>query len=248
MRYKLIYLTIFFLTFTVLSKSQEKSQSNDILYRFERNDAIIFDYSNYDEYRLLNKHFGYEYKLPTAYEDDEFNKVLYKKINFNVLSKNNEEGIVYFEDTISFPSNFTFEDGNFLVKNFISKNIGGDYNYNKYGFYFLTFTIRNFFTSDILMPVSIKVRNNYLIIKSRFSLYLYKSNLFLFDSDIKPYNDPFFAYRGNVENTNDPNIQFRPNLAYEQLYKYSLILETRTRYKDYFKNFITDLKKIKTIN
>jgi hypothetical protein len=232
----------------VLSKSQEKSQSNDILYRFERNDAIIFDYSNYDEYRLLNKHFGYEYKLPTAYDDDEFNKVLYKKINFNVLSKNNEEGIVYFEDTVSFPSNFTFEDGNFLVKNFISKNIGGDYNYNKYGLYFLTFTIRNFFTSDILMPVSIKVRNNYLIIKSRFSLYLYKSNFFLFDSDIKPYNDPFFFFFFNVDNANDPNIQFRPNLAYEQLYKYSLILETRTRYKDYFKNFIIDLKKIKTIN
>jgi hypothetical protein len=248
MRYKLIYLTIFFLTFTILSKSQDKSQSNDIIYRFERNDAIIFDYSNYDEYRLLNKHFDYEYKLPTTYEDDEFNRILYKSINFNVLSKNKEEGIVYFEDTISFPSNFTFEDGNFLVKNLISKNIGGDYNYNKYGLYFLTFTIRNSFTSDILMPVSIKVRNNYLIIKSRFSLYLYKFNLLPFDYEIKPYNDPFFAYRGNIDNANDPNIRFRPNLAYEQLNKYSLILETRTRYKDYFKNFIIDLKKIKTIN
>jgi len=70
MRYKLIYLTIFFLTFTILSKSQEKAQSNDILYRFERNDAIIFDYSNYDEYRLLNTLFCYEYKVPTASEDD----------------------------------------------------------------------------------------------------------------------------------------------------------------------------------
>ena len=91
----------------------------------------------------------------------------------------------------------------------------------------------------MLIPVSVKVRNNCIILKSRFNLYLYKSSLFVISNDKKAYNDPTFAFRG------ESDLIFRPTLAYNQLNKYAQIFEMRSMFKNQIIGTFQDIIRIK---
>ena len=236
---KLILLNIFF-CFCLTSFAQQKTNSeNDQLFNYEKKDAIIFDFSNYNEYSLVSKYFNYSFRAVRAEEDDEINEKIIKSFNFDILSKNKEKGIVYFEDTFYYPSSLNFEDGSFAIKTLFSKNINYTFNYNKYGFYLFSFILRSNSSSDMLIPVSVKVRNNCIILKSRFNLYLYKSSLFVISNDKKAYNDPTFAFRG------ESDLIFRPTLAYNQLNKYAQIFEMRSMFKNQIIGTFQDIIRIK---
>ena len=100
---KLILLNIFF-CFCLTSFAQQKTNSeNDQLFNYEKKDAIIFDFSNYNEYSLVSKYFNYSFRAVRAEEDDEINEKIIKSFNFDILSKNKQKGIVYFEDTFYYP-------------------------------------------------------------------------------------------------------------------------------------------------
>jgi hypothetical protein len=124
MKYRsLIFFNIFF-CFCLTSFAQQKSSTeNEQLFNYEKKDAIIFDFSNYNEYNLVSKYFNYSFRAARAEEDDEINEKIIKSFDFNILSKNKEKGIVYFEDTFYYPPSLNFEDGSFAIKTLFSKNI-----------------------------------------------------------------------------------------------------------------------------
>jgi hypothetical protein len=240
MKNRILILFNIFFCFCLTCVAQQKSNTeNDQLFNYEKKDAIIFDFSNYNEYNLVSKYFNYSFQAARAEEDDEINERIIKSFDFDILSKNKEKGVVYFEDTFYYPPSLNFEDGSFAIKTLFSKNINYTFNYNKYGFYLFNFIIRSYTSSDILIPISVKVRNNCIILKSRFNLYLYKSSLFLISNDKKPYNDPTFAFRGEV------GLIFRPTLAYNQLNRYAQIFEMRSMFKDQILGIFQDIIKIK---
>jgi len=240
MKNKRLILFTLFLCFCLNSFAQQKGSSeSEQLFNYEKKDAIIFDFSNYNKYSLVSKYFNYSFKEARAEEDDAINEKIIKSFDFDILNKYKERGIVYFEDTFYYPPSLNFEDGSFAIKTLFSKNINYTFNYNKYGFYLFNFILRSSYSSDLLSPISVKIRNDCIILKSRFNLYLYKSNLFLISNDKKAYNDPTFAFRGDV------GLVFRPSLAYYQLNKYAQIFEMRSMFKDQILGIYQDIIKIK---
>ena len=117
MRY---FFILFFLSLGNVLFGQEKNVIQ--ILRYNRNEGIIFDFSNDNKYFLLNKYFGYSYDKKTITEDDEINENIIKKIDYNILSKNNELGIVNYSDTIKINPKLNFEDINFAIKNILIKN------------------------------------------------------------------------------------------------------------------------------
>ena len=114
MRY---FFILFFLSLGSVLFGQEKNVTQ--ILRYNRNEGIIFDFSNDNKYFLLNKYFGYSYDKKTITEDDEINENIIKKIDYNILSKNNELGIVNYADTIKINPKLNFKDINFAIKNIL---------------------------------------------------------------------------------------------------------------------------------
>jgi hypothetical protein len=229
--------------FPLIIFSQEATNTSQ-LYRFLRNDAVIFDFSNRSQYSLVKKYFNFSSDKETLSEDIALNEALIKNVDFNLLSMNNELGMVHYIDTIFFKDGINFDDGNFLIKNIFNKNLSYVFNINKYGFYLNSIIIRDFYSSDLIIPISISIRLNCIIIKSRFRLNLNKDNYDVF-SERFPYNDPNFS---NDIKTSDykPVISFNQNFAYHQLNTISKILESRELFKKLIIDGMNDIIKSKT--
>lgn len=237
------FFVIILVIFPLIIFSQETTNTSQ-LYRFLRNDAVIFDFSNRSQYSLVKKYFNFSSDKETKSEDIAFNEELVKNVNFNILSMKNELGMVHYTDTIFFKDGVNFDDGNFLIKNIFNKNLSYLFNINKYGFYLNSIIVREYYSSDLIIPISISVRLNCIIIQSRFRLNITKDNFDVF-SESFPYNDPNFS-NDVVTSDYQPVITFSQSLAYHQLNTISKILESRNLFKKLIIEGMEDIIKSKS--
>lgn len=235
---------LMFLLFGSLLFSQEKNTLQ--ILRYNRNEGLIFDFSNDNKYFLLNKYFGYSYDKTSIAEDNEINQNIIRNIDFNMLSKNNELGIVNYADTIKINPKLNFKDINFAIKNILIKNSSYKFKESKYGYYLITLIIRQNFYSDNRYTISLSIRPNEIIINANFKLGLDDFDLYDFDTEKQPYNTPFFSYDiDTYNNSSIPERKFRPNKAFHQLYTFASILEVRKRLKDIIVVHLNDILETK---
>jgi hypothetical protein len=241
MRY--IFILIFLSLGSVLF-GQEKNVTQ--ILRYNRNEGIIFDFSNDNKYFLLNKYFGYSFNKISTNEDNEFNENLIKNFNYNLLSKNNELGIVNYTDTIKINPKLNFEDINFAIKNILIKNSSYKYKESKYGYYLITLIIRQNFYSDNRYTISLSIRPNEIIINANFKLGLYDFDILDFDTEMQPYNAPLYSYDKEMYYSGRiVERKFRPTKAFHQLYTFASISEVRKRVKDIIELHLNDILQTK---
>ena len=88
MKNRILILFNLFFCFCLTCVAQQKSNTeNDQLFNYEKKDAIIFDFSNYNEYNLVSKYFNYSFQAARAEEDDEINERIIKSQPSILLAK-----------------------------------------------------------------------------------------------------------------------------------------------------------------
>ena len=235
---------LMFLLFGSLLFAQEKNTLQ--ILRYNRNEGIIFDFTNDNKYFLLNKYFGYSYDKTSITEDNDFNENIIKTFDYNMLSKNNELGIVNYADTIKITPKLNYKDINFAIKNILIKNSSYKFKESKYGYYLITLIIRQSFYSDNRYTISLSIRPNEIIINANFKLGLDDFDLYDFDTEKQPYNTPLFSYDTDIYFSGTiAERKFRPKKAFHQLYTFASILEVRKRLKDIIEVHLNDILEIK---
>lgn len=240
------FLTLLLILICKLSFAQ--NQNNEQLnisevYKYKSFNGFKYNYALEDELFLAKKYFKVS-------ELDVINEEFYKGIDFDNFSKT--EGIFKFSDTLAFPDNIHFEDGNFIVSEILSNTYNSIFNTNDYGFYVVN--VRNEFSyfSDIIFSLKFNVTKNSIILSSENELNFIMNQGGYFYSDLRlsPYNNKLLAYQTTKKLFSDKksNPKFNKGLAYQHLIMYSSLIESRSRIKEYFNSMISEVARIKSIN
>ena len=108
------YIVIIFLLICNLSIAQsQNAQQTSIseVYKYKSFNGFKYNYALEDETFLTFKYFK-------VADINAINEEFYKGLEFDEFSKT--EGIFKFSDTLAFPNNINFEDGNFILRKFIN--------------------------------------------------------------------------------------------------------------------------------
>lgn len=221
------------------------------IYKYENYNGFSYDYSYQDLNLLVSKNYRIN-KLKDLTED------VYTGLNLNIARNSlDDDGLYYYTDTIYFPNNINFKDGNFIVSDILSNNYFRKFKTNDYGLYFINVRNSFLFLSDLVYSVKINVYRNYIVLTSNQKLYLpIKSSYSYLDPKIiGPYNSHMLGYSidtyTDYENFNDSRkknvevVKFNNKQAYTQLIYLSTLLETRDRIKKYFIDYVTEISNTK---
>lgn len=235
-------ITIILLLLSEITFSQN-IQNNNIseVYKYKSYNGFNYNYALEDENLFLNKYF----KINSKYNISE---KIYNEINFNLFS--DIPGLFKFTDTLYYPANMNFDDGNYIVTEALSSTYNRKFNTNPYGFYLVN--IRNEFSyfSDIVFPLKINVREKYMILSSEYELNILLNQGGFFYSDLRTsfYNNNYFAYQLKKNLFNDKKkAKFKPNLAYQHLIIFGSLIESRIKTTNYFKSLIDEISRINSI-
>lgn len=229
------------LTFAQVKNNEQLNISE--VYKYKSFNGFKYNYALEDELFLAQKYF----KVSNV---DLINEEFYKGINFDDFSKT--EGVFKFSDTLLFPENINFEDGNFIVSEILSNTYNSIFNTNEYGFYVVN--VRNEFSyfSDIIFSLKINVTKNSIILSSEneLNLILNQGGYFYSDLRLSPYNNKLLAYQTTKRIFSDKksNPKFNKSLAYQHLIMYSSLFESRNRINEYFSSMINEVNRIKRID
>ena len=235
-------ITFIFLLITDIVFAQNV-QNNNIseVYKYKSYNGFNYNYALEDENLFLSKYFNIKDKF-------EINEKIYNEINFNLFS--DIPGLFKYIDTLYFPANTNFDDGNYIVSEALSSTYNRKFNTNPYGFYLVN--IRNEFSyfSDIVFPLKINVKEKYLILSSEYELNILLNQGGFFYSDLRTsfYNNNYFAYQTKKLFFNDKKkSKFKTNLAYQHLIIFGSLIESRKKTLNYFKSLIDEISRIKSI-
>ena len=227
-----------------IAQSQNAQQTSiSEVYKYKSFNGFKYNYALEDETFLTLKYFK-------VADINAINEEFYKGLEFDEFSKN--EGIFKFSDTLAFPNNINFEDGNFIVSDILSNTYNSIFNTNEYGFYIVN--VRNEFSyfSDVVFALKINVTNNAIILstENELNFILNQGGYFYSDLRLSPYNNKLMAYQTTKRLFSDrkSSPKFNKNIAYQHLILYSSLIETRFRIKDYFLSMINEVSRINKIN
>ncbi len=221
------------------------------LYKYENYNGFSYDYSYKDLSQLVAKNFKIN-KLKDLTED------VYSNLDLNIANNLFEiDGLYYYTDTIIFPNNINFKDGNFIVSDILSNSYFRKFKTNDYGLYFINVRNSFLFLSDLVYSVKINVHKNYITLTANQKLYLpIKSSYSYLDPKvIGPYNSHLLGYSIDnyldYETFNDSRkknvevVKFNNKQAYTHLIYLSSLLETRERIKKYFSDYVIEISNTK---
>jgi hypothetical protein len=222
------------------------------LYKYENFNGFNYDYSYKDLNMLVTKHFKVN-KLKDLTED------VYGKLDINIAKNSFEkDGVYFYCDTIYFPENLNFKDGNFVVSDILSNNYFRKFKTNDYGLYFINVRNSFLFLSDLVYSIKINVYKNYITLTANQKLYLpiRSSYSFLDPKIVGPYNsqllgysvDDYIDYEGfsDAKTKNIEVIKFNNKLAFTHLIYLSTLIETREKIKKYFLDYVVEISKTKS--
>ena len=228
------------LTFAQVKNNEQLNISE--VYKYKSFNGFKYNYALEDELFLAQKYF----KVSNV---DLINEEFYKGIDFNDFSKT--EGIFKFSDTVLFPDNLNFEDGNFIVSEILSNTYNSIFNTNEYGFYVVN--VRNEFSyfSDIIFSLKINVTKNSIILSSEneLNLILNQGGYFYSDLRLSPYNNKLLAYQTTKRLFSEKKSipKFNKNLAFQHLIMYASLIESRSRINEYFRSMINEVSRVNKI-
>ena len=221
------------------------------LYRYENYNGFSYDYSYKDLNQLVSKYYRIN-KLKDLTED------VYTGLDLNIAKNSFEaDGQYYYTDTIFFPNNISFKDGNFIVSDILSNSYFRKFKTNDYGLYFINVRNSFLFLSDLVYSLKINVYRNYIVLTANQKLFLpiKSSFLYLDPKVIGPYNSHLLGYSidtyTDYENFNDSRkknvevVKFNNKQAFTQLIYISTLLETRERIKKYFNDYVIEISNTK---
>ena len=240
---KYLLYTFILLFWNLVSTYSQNTQNSNIseIYKYKNYNGFNFNYALEDENELLKK----SYKIYSKYKITE---QLYNTIDFDLYSK--KPGFFCFYDTLYFPNNLNFEDGNYIITEALSNTYNSLFQSNIYGFYLVN--VRNEFSyfSDIVFPLKINVADKYIILSTESELNFITNQGGFFYSELRTssYNNKNFAYQFNKNAIYEKKkFKFKNSLAYQQLIMFASLVETESRLKDYFKSLILEISRIKTV-
>lgn len=224
----------------ILSQNIQNNNISEV-YKYKNFNGFNYNYALEDENIFLTKYFKINNKF-------EISEKIYKEINFNIFS--DIPGLFKYADTLYFPANINFDDGNYIITEALSNTYNRKFNTNPYGFYLVN--IRNEFSyfSDVVFPLKINIKEKYMILSSEYELNILLNQGGFFYSELRTsfYNNNYFAYQIKKNLFNDKNkSKFRNNLAYQHLIIFGSLIESRIKTTNYFKSLIDEISRINSI-
>jgi hypothetical protein len=233
---------IIFLLISSLVYSQNKQENNiSEVYKYKSYNGFNYNYALEDENIFLTKYF----KINSKYDITE---KVYNSINFNIFS--DIPGIFKYVDTLFFPENIHFDDGNYIVTEALSSTYNRRFNINIYGLYLVNIRNEYSYFSDIVFPLKINVSERYMILSSECQLDILLNQFGFFYSNLRTsnYNNNYFAYQVKKNLFGDQKKpKFKTNLAYQHLIIFGSLIESRVKTTDYFKSLIDEVSRINKI-
>jgi hypothetical protein len=235
------YLFIFFILLSNLINVYSQNESISEIYKYKNYNGFNYNYALEHENELLRNNYN-------IYNKYKITEQVYNTIDFEIYSKT--PGFFCFYDTLFFPDNLNFDDGNYIITEALSNTYNSIFKSNVYGFYLVN--VRNEFSyfSDILFPLKINVKDKYIILSTESDLNFISNQGGFFYSDLRTsnYNNKYFAYQSNKNSFNEKKrLKFKNVLAYQQLIMFGSLNETRIRLNDYFKSLIQEISRIKSV-
>ena len=115
---------IIFISISSLVYTQNKQENNiSEVYKYKSYNGFNHNYALEDENIFLTKYFNINSKY-------DITEKIYNSINFNIFS--DIPGIFKYEDTLFFPENIHFDDGNYIVTEALSSTYNRKFNTNTY--------------------------------------------------------------------------------------------------------------------
>jgi hypothetical protein len=238
------------LTNAVINSLNEPVSTSN-LYRYINFNGFNYDYSSSDLNLYVHKYF----KITKI---SELTVEKYRELNINIFNSDYFDGQMNYIDTFYFPSNINFKDANFLVSDILSNNYFREFNTNKYGLYFIDVRNSFYFLSDLVYKLKINVYKDYMTLTANQILILPIKPSYNFNESKKvgPYNSHDLGfiefeklnYEGWYDNkgTVSMSYEFDDNMAYNHLIYLSSLLETRSKLKKYFNDYLFEISKAKS--
>ena len=220
------------------------------LYRYINFNGFKYDYSSDDLNLYVEKYF----KISKI---SDLTSEKYRALNINIFNSDYFDGEMKYIDTFFYPKNINFNDANFVITDILSNNYFREFNSNKYGLYFIDVKNSFYFLSDLVYKLKINVYKEYITLTANQTLYLPVKPSFNFyeSKKIGPYNSHELGYieteKLNYEDWYDNKgklsvaYEFDKNLAYNHLIYLSCLLETRSKLKKYFNDYLIEISNSK---
>lgn len=220
------------------------------LYRYINFNGFKYDYSSDDLNLYVEKYF----KISKI---SDLTSEKYRALNINIFDSDYFDGEMKYIDTFFYPKNINFNDANFVITDILSNNYFREFNSNKYGLYFIDVKNSFYFLSDLVYKLKINVYKEYITLTANQTLYLPVKPSFNFyeSKKIGPYNSHELGYieteKLNYEDWYDNKgklsvaYEFDKNLAYNHLIYLSCLLETRSKLKKYFNDYLIEISNSK---
>ena len=220
------------------------------LYRYINFNGFKYDYSSDDLNLYVEKYF----KISKI---SDLTSEKYRALNINIFNSDYFDGEMKYIDTFFYPKNINFNDANFVITDILSNNYFREFDSNKYGLYFIDVKNSFYFLSDLVYKLKINVYKEYITLTANQTLYLPVKPSFNFyeSKKIGPYNSHELGYieteKLNYEDWYDNKgklsvaYEFDKNLAYNHLIYLSCLLETRSKLKKYFNDYLIEISNSK---
>lgn len=224
--------------------------STQNLYRYVNFNGFKYDYSSNDLNLYVEKYF----KISKI---SDLTSEKYRSLKINIFNSDYFDGEMKYTDTFYYPKNIDFNDANFVITDILSNNYFREFNSNKYGLYFIDVRNSFYFLSDLVYKLKINVYKEYITLTANQTLYLPVKPSFNFyeSKKIGPYNSHELGYieteKLNYEDWYDNKgkstvaYEFDKTLAYNHLIYLSSLLETRSKLKKYFEDYLIEISNSK---
>ena len=224
--------------------------STQNLYRYVNFNGFKYDYSSNDLNLYVEKYF----KISKI---SDLTSEKYRSLKINIFNSDYFDGEMKYIDTFFYPKNIDFNDANFVITDILSNNYFREFNSNNYGLYFIDVRNSFYFLSDLVYKLKINVYKEYITLTANQTLYLPVKPSFNFyeSKKIGPYNSHELGYieteKLNYEDWYDNKgkstvaYEFDKTLAYNHLIYLSSLLETRSKLKKYFEDYLIEISNSK---
>lgn len=196
--------------------------------------GFIYFYFNADNENLVNTTFGIKDKR-------SLDIINYANCNFNLLSKNNEVGRLYFSDTIKYPNQINYSIINELVGQILNNSITRNFKENNLGLYYFDAKIYFSYGNTEDLNYKLFIKNDELILEcdQKMNFFTYEHQAYDgSEKEIDFYNSPEI---GKIANGTNNELRFRRDKAFKQLSNIAIFNDVRGKIKQYFEQYLNEI-------
>ena len=196
--------------------------------------GFIYFYFNADNENLVNATFGIKDKR-------SLDIINYANCNFNLVSKNNEVGRLYFSDTIKYPKQINASILNAFVGQILNHSVTRNFKENNLGLYYFDAKIYFSYGNTEDLNYKLFIKNDELILEcdQRMNFFTYEHQAYDgSEKEIDFYNSPEI---GKIANGTNNELRFRRDKAFKQLSNIAIFNDVRGKIKQYFEQYLNEI-------